>query len=58
MSPRLKQGIGYVYVIADFICIGLVDRRETRNKGELQTEKILSKLGLEAMQEYRGIFET
>ena len=34
LNLYLKQGIGYVYDMVDFICIDLMERRGTQNKQE------------------------
>ena len=38
--------MGYAYCMVDFICIGIVDLRGSRNKEELQNEKILVNIGI------------
>ena len=40
------MNIDYVYAVVDFICMGLVELRETQSKRELQNEKVLPTVGL------------
>ena len=44
----LKQGIGSVYVMVDFICKGDQELSETRVERELQKEKLLPTVGFES----------
>ena len=37
ITNNVKQGIVWVYVVVDFICIGFVDLRRTRSKRELNS---------------------
>ena len=45
LRAQTKTGIGEVYVMVDFICLGL-DEMRTRSKGELQIDKILAHIGI------------
>ena len=42
-----KQGIGSVYVMVDFICMGLLALWETRVEQEFQNQTFLPKVGVE-----------
>ena len=43
----LKQGIGSVYVMVDFICKGYLELSRTRVERELQNEKFFPTVGFE-----------
>ena len=47
LSTYLKQGIGSVYVMADFICKGCLELSGTQVERELQNEKFLLTVGFE-----------
>ena len=46
-EPFLKQGISYVYVMVDFICMGLLELCGSQVEPELQNVKFLRTVGFE-----------
>ena len=46
-EPFLKQGISWVYVMVDFICMGLQELCGSRVEPELQNVKFLPTVGFE-----------
>ena len=44
---HLKQGIGSVYIMVDFICMGLLGIRGKQSKQELQIENYFPTAGFE-----------